>query len=94
MKRRINAPLFQPFNRCALFKPPPLSSPATRGRIKERGLNDLNGLNQFLINNQRIVAVRNWRHSALDPVLFALLHKYPVNFRILILILDECPAFA
>jgi hypothetical protein len=23
------------FNRCAPFKPPPLSSPATRGRMKE-----------------------------------------------------------
>jgi hypothetical protein len=26
---------FKPFNHCAQFKPPPLSSPASRGRIKE-----------------------------------------------------------
>ena len=26
---------FKPFNRCAPFNPPPLSSPASRGRMKE-----------------------------------------------------------
>ena len=26
---------FKPFNRCAPFKPPPVSSPATRGRTQE-----------------------------------------------------------
>jgi hypothetical protein len=36
---------FARFNRYAPFKPPPLSSPATRGRMKEGGLNSLNDLN-------------------------------------------------
>jgi hypothetical protein len=34
----------KPFNRCAPFNPPPLSSPATRGRISGGGLSYLNGL--------------------------------------------------
>jgi len=51
-------------------------------------------LNQFLVNHERIVAVSNRRHSGLDPVLFALLQEHPANFRILILVFDQCAAFA
>ena len=38
MRFRARFKSFKPFNRFAPFKPPPLSSPATRGRMKE-GLN-------------------------------------------------------
>jgi len=37
--------MFKPFNRYVPFKPPPSSSPASRGRNRGRGLNDLYGLN-------------------------------------------------
>jgi hypothetical protein len=36
---------FQQFNRSAPFNPPLTSSPATRGRTRGGGLNDLNDLN-------------------------------------------------
>src|SRR5439155_26405322 len=48
----------------------------------------------WLGDNQRIVAVSNRRHSGLDAILFALFQEHPANFRILILIFDECAAFA
>src|SRR5438034_11738754 len=47
----------------------------------------------YSVDNQRIVAVSNRRHSGLDAILFALLQEHPTNFRILILIFDERAAF-
>jgi hypothetical protein len=67
-----------------------------RGR-KEVGVERLERFELFersLIHNQRIVTVSNRRHSRLDAVLFALFQENSANFRILILILDQCAAFA
>jgi hypothetical protein len=46
---------FKPFNRCAPFHPSPLSSPATRGRMKE-GVERLKRLELFEPKPNLIVA--------------------------------------
>src|SRR4030095_1826535 len=49
---------------------------------------------ELLIHGDRVVAVSDRRHVALDAVLFAPLDELPANFRIFILVFDQGAAFA